>query len=951
VQALLVLFSQSEYLAEVLTRSPDLLFWLDQARRNDRLKTPEELLSEVGEYCIQTPHQESERSGALARFRRREMLRVALRDLLGQATLAETTLELSHLADAVIAQASQWAWSDLAARFGVPRREARIADAKAPDARRNVPRPIFPVTGAALAEGRAPLPNTEADEVQLAVIGLGKLGGAELNYSSDIDLLFIYGADGQTDATGTEREPVTNHEFFTRMAQQVTRYLGGINPEGAAYRVDLRLRPGGREGDIAVSLARARTYYFEEAREWEWQMLIKARHCAGPPAITREFLAAVAPLIYREEHNFEAVESVLLARDRISAQLETRRTLQRESRALDVKLDPGGIRDIEFLVQCLQRVYGGRDEWVRSGPTLVAMQRLVDKGYLHSGDFQLLSTSYRLLRSIEHRLQLRHDRQTHSLPEDPAGLLVLARSIVSTGVGIAGADSGYGAGAKGETAKAKEFVEQVTLDMRRVRDLYESLLHSRPQITVGGDFRLEADRGGEPGKPLAGFDAARRLHGLTVSRRGQANLQRLLDSALTVAGALRELSEISDQGFGRLMDALNRSDFVAARLAQRPLNAVVFDRPILIADERQRELLEMPRREGSSLAARVLAEAAGYRDRVRLLRVAHQERLLQMIAGELMAPAQIGEILRRLTHLAEDALECALQIASAEEAADRPGEPLPNLAVIALGRMGLHEFDVFSDLDLVFVSDQDGAARLAARTIETLTAYTQEGMLFAVDTRLRPGGGEGELVQSVSGLANYFRERASAWEAVSYLKARGVAGDHEIAAEALRQIRPIIYRRFADPKLLKAELGAMRARIERESRSGSRDLKTGRGGYYDLDFILSSLALRRADLQLAGLTLAGIAKALASPSLGTPELDRQDASELASLAATLRAADHSLRVATGTVVRSIPEDGHFANVAGDLMARILRRPLPQGLAAAVAEANTRIREIYRERLG
>ncbi len=261
-------------------------------------------------------------------------------------------------------------------------------------------------------------------DTPLAVLSMGKLGGNELNYSSDVDLLFLYG-DGEPDPPGE----ITNREYFIRLAQQVTEVLSRVSREGPVFRIDLRLRPQGAEGEPAVPLGHAIRYYANVAHDWELQALIKVRHSAGDLNLARDFIRAVQPFVYREELNFAAIETAVNSLEKIGAHRRKRLAEVRRSGGIDVKLDRGGIRDIEFLVQCLQRVYGGAETWLRSGGTLFSLQKLHDKGHISGKDFHELSQGYLFLRTVEHRLQLRRGQQVHRLPASEADLRVLYRSV------------------------------------------------------------------------------------------------------------------------------------------------------------------------------------------------------------------------------------------------------------------------------------------------------------------------------------------------------------------------------------------------------------------------------------------------------------------------------------------------------------------------------------------
>lgn len=378
---LITVFSYSKFLSEAVVHHPEWLLQLTISGDLHRVLPADEygqrLRALVARDGVPAPLD-------LARFRRQQLLRIMLRDVLGQASLSDVTEEISNLADAILDLTYHRIREELTARHGVPR----------------------------LADG---------SPCGVTIISLGKLGGLELNYSSDIDLMFIYAANGETDGA----EPITNKEFFKKVANRCTELLSSYTAEGQCYRVDLRLRPDGRLGEVTISLEGARSYYKHRSRDWELQMLIKARVSAGEDEPGRMLLEYVEPLIYSTTLDFRAVEAVSETRERIHEKLASRRA----GAGLDIKLARGGIRDIEFLVQCMQRLHGGREPWVRHGGTQVALFRLRDKSLLSGPEYARLASAYQFLRNIEHRLQFDEDRQTHTLPEDTEGLEALARRM------------------------------------------------------------------------------------------------------------------------------------------------------------------------------------------------------------------------------------------------------------------------------------------------------------------------------------------------------------------------------------------------------------------------------------------------------------------------------------------------------------------------------------------
>ena len=316
---LVAIFGYSGFLAETLLSEPSLVIQFAHDRNFTKLKSKEDLMQDYARFATTNP--DPWLAAQLARFKRRNYLRIAMKDVLGLSTLGETTLELATLADVILTNTLLYCDGELEKRYGQPQYH---------DPQGRIARSGF------------------------SVISLGKLGGNELNYSSDIDLLFLYSHDGET--AGGNESIVTNKEYFVRLANAITRTITQPTPQGEVFRVDLRLRPEGDQGDLAISLKSSLEYYEHRARDWELQMLIKARHSAGDAWLTRDFLRGVEPEIYGSPGDFEAVESVLWSRERIS-----RRMRESGGQTIDVKQHQGGIRDIEFLAQCLQRLYGGHD--------------------------------------------------------------------------------------------------------------------------------------------------------------------------------------------------------------------------------------------------------------------------------------------------------------------------------------------------------------------------------------------------------------------------------------------------------------------------------------------------------------------------------------------------------------------------------------------------------------
>lgn len=880
---LAAVFSVSRFLSDALAKHPEWVEDLIASGDLDRLLGFDDYRTRLErELPPGVPPPET-----LARFRRRQLLRIAARDAMGLATLAETTLELSSLADAILELACARIREELRRRHGLPR-----------------PGPGQP----------------GPDPASFTVVALGKLGGLELNYSSDIDLMFLYSANGQSEGP----ETVSNKEFFHKLACQLTALLSAFTPEGQCYRVDLRLRPDGRLGEIVLSLEAALNYYRQRARDWELQMLIKARPAAGDRELGARFLQAVEPLIYSSTLDFSVVEAALAARERISEKLAQRRM----PGGLDIKLARGGIRDIEFLVQCLQRLHGGREPWVRHGGTLLALFRLRDKNLLSPREYSRLASAYQFLRHLEHRLQLIEDRQTHTLPVSEQELAALARRMPLSQIG--------------RRPTAQLLLSELERHLEEVREIYERVIHAQQPIY----YQPDAGSPPETAPPApAAVNLIRlldeRAPQLAMSlargclRRGGTYFEHLLEKLVGEPERLRRLDEDPVLA-GYLFDLLDHSPYFSEELIRSP--------GLL---EELEAVRENPAGGADRLAA--LREAC---DPVELRRLFRRE-MFRIQSESICLRTPIFTTLEQTSDLADAVLATAYRMAVREVASTHPPaspayEPSDQMMVIALGRLGMREFDLASDADLVFVLPESDAGelvfwtRVAERMIALISAYTGQGVIFAVDTRLRPDGREGPLVQTDSAYKSYFAERAEAWEGITYMKARAVAGDIERGTEFLKELQRVDWRRYGQSGRSRARLAQMRRRIEKEQ-GAANPLKAGRGGYYDIDFALMYLRLKGAGIFYRVLNTP--ARINVIEEMG--HLDRQDADFLRDAATFYRAVDHGLRVITGQAAGALPRTGPQAEMLAELVSRWTPDHLhDEPLEIELAHIQERTREFF-----
>ena len=815
----------SQFLADTLRRHPTLLPWLLQARTM-RQWLADELADDLAASLASLTRPEA-RLNAMRRFKYRQLLRIGCRDILGDADLTVTTEELSHLADVCLATALEWARERLLRRYGAP-----IGPDGAP-------------TG-------------------LTVIGMGKLGGLELNYSSDIDPIFVYGDDGET--SGGENGRTANGEFFAQAVRSIVETLEAATEEGHVFRVDLRLRPEGRAGALVLSVDGYRRYFADRAALWERQALIKARAAAGDPAVAARFFEAVRPFVYRPGLDPAIVGEVREMKTQIDRSLRGKDAERR-----NVKLGRGGIREVEFLVQALQLLYGGDDPWLREPNSLRAIFRLTERGYLAPALGRELGDALVHLRTVEHRLQILHEFQTHTLPDEPHALGLLARRM---GLALAPA------------AAARRFLAR----HRRIT----ALVHRAFREFFAAPPRAAAR------PPRIPTYTALKATGFTDPDRARQNLRRVLEGRPLVpypAAAGRAIARL----FPILLDALWQSPdpdealgqferFVAAAGPRTAYLELLADRPELLANlvrlcargELLTELLMTQPELLNGLATpetfrahktarqfrRELAPVLGLglqpaerKDRLRRLKQAQE---LGIIWRMLLGVTDAERFSFEMTALAEAALATAWTMAL-EEASGQYGVPRDSAgrfipaAIIGLGKFGGRELTTGSDLDLFVIyraaGFTDGATRVEAhvfydRAVESLTGWlgdiTAAGIAFAVDLRLRPGSKGSGFATSEEALGRYYREWADPWERQTLTRARLVGGDPGLGRVVRRRIRDLLYGPEALPPDLK-EMRTLRERMERElgkETPGRFHVKFGRGGLVDVEFVTQTIAMR-----------------------------------------------------------------------------------------------------------
>lgn len=892
----IAVFSNSRYIGETLVRNPDLLQKFLGEWRLDRSFSHDDFSESLVRFRSSSIEQDA--SLLLSRFKRREYVRILLRDVLRISPLAETTSEISALSDVLIQAALREAEIAMQNRFGVPQHR---------DA-----------TGHAVT-------------TPFAVLSLGKLGGSELNYSSDIDLLYLYG-DGQ-ELPGAA---ITNREYFVRLSQQLTEILSRPTSEGSVFRIDLRLRPQGNEGELAISLSNALRYYSDIAHDWERQALIKVRHSAGDLALARHFIRGVQPQVYSEKINFPALKTALVAREKIDR--KRRKQIAAEGHeSIDVKVDRGGIRDIEFLVQCLQRLYGGAEPWLRSGGTLFSLQKLHDKRHISGRDFHELTSAYSFLRHLEHRLQLREGQQIHRLPRSEPELQVLQRSM-------SGLAPGY---------NVSELASSVRERMAAVAQIYQRVIYQQqavtPQPDNTGEFQLRtlsgiasADQSNQRLLEQLAVDAPELFQAISgLSSAGRKNLLRFLSSAY--ASSERYAAVLRDQqAVVRASALFEVSDYLSEFLARYPeevstLAEISLPAPQFLGanlfDLSPRAFRDSSFENRDATFDYIANSTARHAEKMALLRRHFRHLIFTAGARDIAERRSVYSSLTETTTAAEHAIAAAFQIS---------GSP-SGLAILALGRLGTREFDLLSDADLLFICDgshdREALTKSAEQIMQALAAYTQEGMAFAVDARLRPRGAEGELAVTPAHLESYFANEAQPWEALTYTKLRLIAGNAGLGRQA-SQISESLFKRFAiDPGFPQA-IREMRAKLQ-DATAPARSIRTSAGGLYDIDFLSSFLLVKNEIHPKTGSLRDRLWRCSAKGAL-----EKRDAALLDHAAELCRTVEHVLRLVTGRNGRWPPSAEHPRQAVEKVASQILRREFSDGLEQELLRTFAEVRSTY-----
>jgi len=790
----------SPFLKQLVSRHPG---WLEELRSTGRLDNTAPPDAKKLETCITDKGLDT----ALRQFRNKEMMRLIWRDLNELCPVDEILEDLSTLADVCLQAAVNFHSVALEEKHGVPR-------------------------------------NSQGEAQKLIVIGLGKLGGCELNLSSDVDIVFCYPERGECDG----RRGLSNEQFFTRLSRSVIRSLSEITADGFCFRVDTRLRPFGDSGPLVSSFAALEQYYQREGRDWERYALIKARVVAGDIDSGQQLLGILKPFVYRRYIDFGAIEALR------EMHANVREDALRKDRMDDVKRGPGGIREIEFLVQTFQLLRGGREPDLQTPSIFRAANNLRKLQMLSVEAVSELLDAYRFLRKTENRIQALHDQQTHRVPAGDDGLRV--------------------AQAMGYT-DMPGFQHALEQTRNRVQALFEqSLPQANEPVDEANPWNAQwqrmrnSSRDTDPGianwKPLSGF--VKRLNRLSLSQRASRRLDQFMPLLLERFDNL----SLDDAVVNRVLDLVSsicRRSAYLALLVQNPnaskrmLELFTTSKRIAEAVTRYPALLDElidpglgayppTSKDIQAGVERVLDGRNDTETTLQDLNYFKQMISLRVAVALMKSTMSAFEASFALSQLAESLVQAVLFLSQLEMETRHGRLPGPELAVIAYGSLGAFALGFDSDLDLIFLfqpvtENSDGPRQLSAeryhtnvarRMLSLMSATTPSGRLYSIDARLRPNGRAGMLVSSVEAFNRYQLEEAWIWELQALTRARPFTGDME-TANIFQSIQQNVLTKARDKTLIKSEVLDMRQRIRNEH--GNADsLKHGPGGLLDIEFVV-----------------------------------------------------------------------------------------------------------------
>ena len=894
--ALIFLFSGSQVLTDALLKEPSYVDWLSRPETLANSKSKDMLMRDFYEMA---EFQSKNIFSVLRKFKKREYIRIGLRDLLGKVGFKETVEDISNLADVCLQAAYEHADRELQKKFG---------------------RPVYQDA------------NGNWIESEFAILGMGKLGGRELNYSSDIDLIYIYtSSQGETRSTSESSiTSISNHEYFTKLALDITKSLHEITSDGNVFRVDLELRPEGNSGEIVNSLTSCEIYYQSWGRTWERQALIKARVSAGSENLGKEFFEMIEPFIYRRSLDFEAIEEIK------SMKYQINKSLKGKHSKGNIKLGFGGIREVEFTIQAYQLLLGGRDKSLRVRDSLGAMKTLYEKNILTEADHNHLREAYIFLRNLENRVQITFGLQTYLLPDNEIDLAVLARKMRIAGDSQKNLADNLMKEYETHTRFvgtlfAEQFVE------KEKREAAETLSSEWDRSRIGEEQFTESMLAEIPFLP----DPKRTYRFLKSFRDGtqfsHPSVQSIQEFYSIIPKIFQQCRRVPKpdsaiENLCRFVEATGaRESFLSLFQSNEKflelllilfgssgmLSQILIKRPDLVD-----VLTDMEAIYRFKLAEKIqedlnsaLKTSPDFESKSLVLRRTKQAEELRIGVRYLIKEADLAGTLEDLSNLADVFLQTVYRIACEEQKSGN----LNDFCIIGMGKLGGHELNFGSDLDVLLVYDEgesdpppegfSGYYSALSQMIYKLTSeMTSAGYAYKIDTELRPEGDAGALVLSVQGYEKYFKSRARIWEQQALVRARFVAGNAEVGKKFIEAVHQFVYQdKFEYGSLI--EISRLRERMEQELAKEStkgKNVKLGFGGLADIEFAVQIIQLMHGK-KFPRLRQTNTLSALKSfVALGL--IDQDMAEELQDSYLFLRNLECALRIIRQTPTNTLPKD-------------------------------------------
>ena len=901
LKSIIVLFSGSQVLTDSLLSDPSLFDWINNSKTINNSRSKDELMRAYYEFSGEK-YLDNNTPQMLRKFKKREYLRVGLRDLLGKTDFEETGRDLSFLADLSLQIAYEYVDEKMKKKYGVPYYKEN---------------------------------NKEKKEVEFTVLGMGKLGGLELNYSSDIDLLYIY-TSSKGETLPTEDYPntlkISIHEYYAKLAVLLTKTIHEITLNGSVFRVDLDLRPEGTSGEIVNSLASLEIYYQSWGRLWERQALMKARVSAGSETLGKKFFEMLEPFVYRKNIDFSAMQEIISMKEKINQNIKKKKIKKR-----NIKLGEGGIREVEFTVQIYQLIYGGREKNIRGANTLKALKGLHEFNLIEKKEYKQLKEAYVFLRNIENRVQISFGLQIHDIPEDRFLQAVLALKMNIEGKSI-------------EELSGK-LNDELTRQTQFVSRIFSKLFKKEQNRKVGGDVNKlsEVKSLNEQVLERAFFQSSKNaLRFLKNLRDGQkfshpteksiSDFYRILPKILDWCGkvpmansAVENLVKFIESSKAResfldlfsknnkflelLLRVFGSSNLIADILIKQPdLVDVIKDAESIYRFKNKKNL--------QNEISQTLKRCKSFQEKKNSLRRFKQGEELRVGIRYIIGEADIGGTLADLSSLAETHIENSYQIAFNEQKTQYSKEKIipDSFAIIGLGKLGGGEINFKSDLDVVFVYEDSKNDSLFAESVvlfytkiyqlinELTSQVTPSGYAYKIDSDLRPEGKSGLMVNSIKSYENYYKGRARTWEQQAMVRARFIAGNPQTGRNFINMVKKFTYRPKLEYKSI-VEISRSRERMEKdlaEEVTKGNNVKLGYGGLADIEFSVQILQMMHGGKNIRLRETNTLSAVVQLDTLGI--IDHKDSENIKKHYLFMRNLECALRIQNLSLMSHLPKE-------------------------------------------